>query len=136
LTLAVVLFAFALPARADDPLSVLQGMYAGARTHSLEGRVVYVYGDEMTAGATAEQAAQGFIASHGRIFGIGDLELVEQYRTEARTGNFTVFAYNPCESAHHGTLIEVLQVVDSQKQQEIVCAAFSAHSIVCAACCP
>jgi hypothetical protein len=78
---------------AEDPLATLKGMYDGVRTHSMGGRLVYIYGAPMTPGLSEAQAAADFLAQHRDVFG-PNLEFMEQWNTRTRDGRFTVFAYS------------------------------------------
>jgi hypothetical protein len=82
---------------ADDVIVIgdsLAEAYPGVRSLEHEtGRVEMFYGVPMTTGATAEQAAMGFLAQHGEAFGVGELTLTLEHQTPVRGGAFTAFLF-------------------------------------------
>lgn len=98
LAAAVVLaFSGAWGARAgglsEQAVKELTALYPGAQVGLDGGRVRVVYGAPMTPGATAQLAADAFLAEHAGVFGIEGLTLEPAWTADIRDGKFTVFAY-------------------------------------------
>lgn len=100
---AVTLCILAGQTLADDAVQVdatqraladLNGAYPGLVMDEFNGRTKLVGGRPMAPAATAREAAEGWLAAHGRVFGAGDLEISLRDVTPTRGGDFTIFSYD------------------------------------------
>jgi len=102
-------------------LEELRGEFPDVRVHRDQGRVSMVYGVEMTAGATPEQAASRWLDRYEGVFGNSAPTLDVARVQELKGGQFTVFAFTqrleglPVE---HGT-VKVL-VRDAGNEHRVV----------------
>jgi len=77
----------------DQAATDLQNAYPGVRFHHDQGRLQYVYGTPMTAGADPRDAAANWIGAHGAVFGVGALSVGELWSTPLNDFARTVITY-------------------------------------------
>ena len=83
-------------AGSDRGLAAAQDLmraYPGVRAHEDAGRTRILYGVPMSTAASPRLAAEGFLADYGDAFGVGRLDLVEQWSGDVRFGKFYEFSY-------------------------------------------
>ncbi len=78
-----------LPGAAQNLLN----QYTGLQVHCSAGTVRSFYGKPMTSGATPDDAAAQWLASHVAAFGITGFDLQLQRRSDIDFGKFTIFVY-------------------------------------------
>ncbi|MBK7403350.1 MAG: hypothetical protein IPJ41_01630 [Phycisphaerales bacterium] len=71
----------------------LQQQFPGVHTYQDGARTRIIYGVPMNTAATPQAAAQQFLAQHGDAFGVGQLDLVEQWSGDVNFGKFFEFSY-------------------------------------------
>ena len=79
--------------RAASAAQDLMKRFPGVRAWNDGDRDRIFYGVPMTTAATPRQAAEGWIAENGDVFGVGALQLVEQWSGDVRFGKFWEFSY-------------------------------------------
>ncbi len=72
----------------------LQRAFPGVRVFEDAGRTRILYGKSMTTAPAPRMAAERWLKDHGETFGVGQLELVEEFAGDVRDGEFYVFMYS------------------------------------------
>ncbi|MFY7896159.1 MAG: hypothetical protein ACOVP8_07995, partial [Phycisphaerales bacterium] len=101
---------------ADQAARDVAADFPGVQTMMIEGRPSMFYGVPMNSGATAEAAADAWLATYGQQFQVGDLDLRLRRVNPIAMGRFTVFAYDqyldglPVELSQGRVLVKNAQV--------------------------
>ncbi|HZW08918.1 MAG TPA: GC-type dockerin domain-anchored protein [Phycisphaerales bacterium] len=72
----------------------LMRRFPGVRAWEDGARTRVLYGVPMTTAPSARLAAEGWLAAHSGAFGVGELDLVEQWSGAVRHGDFQAFMYS------------------------------------------
>ena len=99
--------------------------FPGVQTSMYNERPSMFYGVPMTSGATADQAADAWLATYGQQYQVGDLDLRLRRTNSVAMGRFTVFAYDqyldnlPVELSQGRVLVKNMQI-DGAMTHEVV----------------
>ncbi|MBL9030488.1 MAG: hypothetical protein JNM80_02100 [Phycisphaerae bacterium] len=103
LTAAVLLASCSAAFGIETASQRLAAAFPGVRFHEEQGRLQYVYGVPMTAGADPRSASLAWIAAHGEAFNCGPLSVREEWSTPTADGVHTIFTY---QQLHGGVPVE------------------------------
>jgi len=76
-----------------DAVQDLMQQHPGVRMWHDGDRSRIVYGQKMTMAGNHRVAAESFLAEHGDVFGVGDLDLVETWSGDVSFGKFWAYQY-------------------------------------------
>src|SRR5690606_37011817 len=81
-------------ARAMEAFNALEAAHPGVRRYIEDGTISMVYGAPMSQGATAMEAAVGWLDEHSGVFGAGELELTLNEEVHLKDGTFTAYLFS------------------------------------------